>query len=66
VGKEIATIVETFFKTLKAELIWRARWPTRRKVEMALFEYIDGFHNPRRRYSTLGGKSRLAFKSLVA
>lgn len=58
--------VETFFKTLKAELIWRNLWSTRRKVEMALFEYIDGFHNPRRRYSTLGGKSRLAFKSLVA
>lgn len=58
--------VETFFKTLKAELIWRNLWPTRRKVEMALFEYINGFYNPRRRHSTLGGKSPLAFERLVA
>ena len=63
---EIATIVETFFKTLKAELIWRNPWPTRRMVEMALFEFINGFYNPRRRYSTLDGKSRLAFESLIA
>jgi putative transposase len=58
--------VETFFKTLKAELIWRNTWQTRRKVEMALFEYINGFYNPRRRHSTLGGKSPLAFERLAA
>jgi putative transposase len=59
-------VVETFFKTLKAELIWRTPWQTRRKVEMALFEYINGFYNPRRRHSTLGGKSPLAFERLAA
>jgi putative transposase len=58
--------VETFFKTLKAELIWRSAWQTRRKVELALFEYINGFYNPRRRHSTLGGKSPLAFERLAA
>ncbi len=58
--------VETFFKTLKTELIWRSSWQTRRKVEMALFEYINGFDNPRRRHSTLGGKSPLAFERLAA
>ena len=58
--------VETFFKTLKAELIWRNTWQTRRQVEMALFEYINGFYNPRRRHSTLGGKSPLAFERLAA
>jgi putative transposase len=58
--------VETFFKTLKAELIWRNLWSTRRKVEMALFEYINGFYNPRRRHSTLGGKSPLAFERVAA
>ncbi len=59
-------VVETFFKTLKAELIWRNTWQTRRQAEMALFEYINGFYNPRRRHSTLGGKSPLAFEKLVA
>lgn len=58
--------VETFFKTLKAELIWRNTWQTRRQVEMALFEYINGFYNPRRRHSTLGGKSPIAFERLAA
>ncbi len=33
--------VETFFKTLKAELVWRRSWETRRQVELALFEYIN-------------------------
>ncbi len=59
-------VVETFFKTLKAELIWRSAWLTRRQVELALFEYINGFYNPRRRHSTLGGESPLAFESVVA
>ena len=58
-------VVETFFKTLKAELIWRSIWQTRKQTETALFEYINGFYNPRRRHSTLGGKSPLAFESLA-
>jgi len=59
-------VVETFFKILKAELIWRSTWQTRKSVEMALFEYINGSYNPRRRHSTLGGKSPLAFERLAA
>ena len=34
--------VETFFKTIKAELIWRHNWPTRRAAELAIFKYING------------------------
>jgi len=58
--------VETFFKTIKAELIWRHAWPTRRAAEMAIFEYINGFYNPRRRHSALGWKSPLAFERMAA
>ena len=58
--------VETFFKTVKAELIWRNTWQTRRQVHTALFQYINGFYNPRRRHSTLGGKSPLAFERKAA
>ena len=54
--------VETFFKTIKAELIWRKAWQTRRQAEIAIFEYINGFYNPRRRHSTLGGKSPIQFE----
>lgn len=59
-------VTETFFKSLKAELIWRQTWTTRREVEMALFKYINGFYNPKRRHSTLGGISPAEFEKLAA
>ncbi|MFT4708439.1 MAG: putative transposase [Ascidiaceihabitans sp.] len=59
-------VSETFFKTLKAELIWRQQWQTRRQVEGALFQYINGFYNPRRRHSALGSKSPPAFERKAA
>ena len=55
-------VVESFFKSLKSELIRRHKWHTRRQAEMALFEYINGFHNPRRRHSARNGKSPLRFE----
>ncbi len=58
--------VESFFKSLKAELIWRRHWQTRRDIEIAIFEYINGFYNPRRRHSTLGWKSPVAFEKKAA
>jgi len=58
--------METFFKTIKAELIWRHSWPTRRAAEIAIFQYINGFYNPRRRHSALGWKSPLAFERKAA
>ena len=58
--------VETFFKSLKAEMIWRQSWPTRRQAEAAIFQYINGFYNSRRRHSYLGGISPIAFEAKVA
>lgn len=46
--------VDSFFKSLKAELVWSRNRHTRREVEVALFEYINGFYNPRRKHSALG------------
>jgi transposase InsO family protein len=60
------SVVETFFKSLKAELIWRRTWATRTDAKGALFEYINGFYNPRRRHSALGWKSPLAFERKAA
>ncbi len=59
-------IVERFFKTIKAELVWRRTWETRRQAETSIFQYINGFYNPRRRHSALGGKSPLAFERQAA
>ena len=58
--------VETFFKTIKAELIWRQHWPTRRAAELAIFNYINGFYNARRKHSALGWTSPLAFEAKAA
>lgn len=59
-------MVESFFKPLKAELVWRRNWQTRREVEMALFEYINGFYNPGCKHSALGWKSPVAFEQKAA
>jgi putative transposase len=58
--------VETFFKTLKAELIWRHTWATRQHVNDALFQYINGFYNTRRRHSAIGGASPVKFERKTA
>ncbi|MEJ6639596.1 MAG: IS3 family transposase, partial [Octadecabacter sp.] len=42
------------------------RWETRRQAEGAIFQYINGLYNPRRRHSSLGGTSPLAFKQKAA
>ena len=60
------SMVETFFKSIKAELIWRNRWDTRRQAEGAIFQYINGFYNSRRRHSSLNSKSPLAFERKAA
>ena len=38
--------IESFLKSIKAELVLRRNWQTRREVEIALFEYINGFLQP--------------------
>ena len=50
-------MAETFFATLKTELVYRRSWPTRHELEMEVFSYLEGFYNPRRRHSRLGNLS---------
>lgn len=47
-------VVESFFATLKVELIDRQPWPTRRQAQHAIHEYIACFYNTHRRHSHLG------------
>ena len=47
-------VAESFFATLKKELVHRRSWPTRRELGSAVFEYIEAFYNRERRHSTLG------------
>ncbi len=56
------SMVETFFKTIKSELIWPVAWQSRQQAEIAVARYIDGFYNPVRRHSSLGFQSPIAFE----
>jgi hypothetical protein len=46
--------VESFFNSLKTELVHRTQFRTRREAKAALFEYIEIFYNRRRRHSRVG------------
>lgn len=59
-------MVETFFKTLKSELIWRTVYQTRNQAEIAIARYIDGFYNPTRRHSAPDYLSPAQFERLAA
>ena len=56
-------MVETVFKTIKSELIWRTAFTTREQATNAIGQYIEGFYNPRRRHSSLGYISPAAFEA---
>jgi transposase InsO family protein len=55
-------VAESFFATLKVELVHDALWPTRAAARTALFDYIEVFYNQQRRHSSLGFLSPLAFE----
>jgi putative transposase len=57
-------VAETFFATLKKELVNRRSWPTRPELQSAVFEYIEAFYNRRRRHSTLGMLSPVDYEQL--
>lgn len=45
---------ESFFATLECELLDRVRFIDRTEAELAVFDFIEGFYNTRRRHSGLG------------
>ena len=45
---------ESFFATLECELLDRTRFSTQAEARIAIFEFIEGFYNPRRRHSGIG------------
>jgi transposase InsO family protein len=59
-------VVESFFASLKTELIYRRRFQTRQEAQTAIFTYIEGFYNRRRRHSTLGYVAPVEFEQRMA
>jgi putative transposase len=56
-------VAESFFATLKKELIRRRSWPERRELIGEVFDYIETFYNARRRHSTLDYRSPVDFET---
>ncbi len=56
---------ESFFATIKTELIYRNTFKTRDEARLAVFRYIEGFYNPVRRHSALGYKSPAEYERML-
>ena len=58
-------VAESFFGTIKNELIYRPPWSTREQARDAIGEYIEIFYNRIRRHSTIGGMSPAKFEEMA-
>jgi putative transposase len=56
-------VVESFFATLKKDLVYRTAWRSRDAARAAISAYINLFYNTRRRHSSLGFISPVAFEA---
>jgi putative transposase len=55
-------LCESFFATLECELFERTRFAMPAKARLAVFDFIEGWYNPRRRHSALDYLSPIAFE----
>ena len=59
-------VMESFFHTLKTEVVYFERYRTRAQARQSIFEYIEVFYNRNRRHSSLGYLSPLEFENPMA
>ena len=57
-------VVESFFHTLKTELVYHETYRTRQEARRSLFAYMEGFYNRSRKHSTLGYRSPVEYENL--
>lgn len=55
-------VKESFFKTLKTELLRQKKWQYRRDLKSAVIDYIVSFYNIKRRHSAIGYLSPIDFE----
>jgi len=55
-------VTESFFHTLKVELVHRERYVTRRRAQSSIFEYIETYYNRQRRHSAIGHQIPMIFE----
>jgi putative transposase len=56
-------MAESFFASLECELIDRKSWQTKTEARLALFTWIEGWYNPRRRHSALSYLSPMNYET---
>jgi len=57
-------VVESFWARMQVELLDRQRWSTRVELANAIFEYLEIFHNRKRRHSALGMRSPVEYEKM--
>jgi putative transposase len=55
-------LAESFFATLKAELLGTQSWPTRAAARTAVFEWLEVWYNRQRRHSALNYRAPVAYE----
>lgn len=58
-------VAESFFKTIKTELVYDHKFLTKHQAKLEIFDYIEIWYNRKRRHSTLGYLSPELFKKLL-
>jgi putative transposase len=58
-------VAESFFKTMKTEMVYHTKFKTRKQAFMAIFEYIEIWYNRKRSHSTLGFLSPVEFENAL-
>ena len=59
-------VAESWFSTLKNELVHHYSWPTRDRARQAIFEFIEVFYNRQRLHSSLGNLTPVEYEQLLA
>ena len=59
-------VAESFFATLKTELVHRVTWPTRAAAQRDLARFIDQWYNLQRRHAALGYRSPVDYERTLA
>jgi putative transposase len=57
-------VIESFWARMQVELLNRQTWKTRIELANTIFEYLEVFHNRRRRHSALGMRTPIEYEML--
>ncbi|WP_194241563.1 IS3 family transposase [Galbitalea soli] len=57
-------LIESFWSTMQRELLDRSNWTSKTELSSEIFEWIEGFYNPTRRYTALGNLSPADYEAL--